>query len=82
MPRSADKSAAAAGYAALSICESLLLALDEQKILSASDVRGVLEDAAATHQGAAQTANDATVHRAAAALLEQMLAHRNRKLRP
>jgi hypothetical protein len=82
MPDTTDKNPAAAGHAALSICESLLLALGELKVLGESDVRGILEDAAATHRGAANATKDAALQRDAAKLIEQVLATRKTALRP
>ena len=38
-----------AGIAALTICESLLLALNDRKVLSEIQIMGVLVDAAAAH---------------------------------
>jgi hypothetical protein len=67
----------AAGCAALAICESLLLALTELKILDDNDARGVLEDAAATHRGAESTAPDAAVHYAAAHMIEHIISVRS-----
>ena len=67
----------AAGIAALAICESLLLALTELKVLDDHDARGVLEDAAAAHRGAESTAPDAGVHNEAAHLIEHILSVRN-----
>ena len=40
-----------AGTAALAICESLLLALNDHKILPEREIMGVLKDAAATKGG-------------------------------
>lgn len=37
------------GAAALAICESLLLALNDRKILPESEIIGILRDAAASH---------------------------------
>lgn len=82
MPDATDKNPAAAGHAALSICESLLLALGELKVLGEGDVRGILEDAAATHRGAADATKDANLQRDAAKLIEQVLATRRTALRP
>lgn len=76
MPQQTDKTSAAAGFAALSICESLLLALSEQKVLRESEVHGILEDAAATHHGAADASQDDAMHKAAATLIELLLAER------
>ena len=67
----------AAGLAALSVCESLLLALGDLKALSRKDLVGVLEDAAAAHRGAGATAQEVAVHREAAAILERIMAGRN-----
>jgi hypothetical protein len=41
-----------AGLAALSICEALLLALNDQGLLPEHEILGVLRDAAATHKNA------------------------------
>jgi hypothetical protein len=67
----------AAGRAALAICESLLLALTELKVLGDHDARGVLEDAAAAHRGAESTAPDAAVHSEAAHLIESIISVRS-----
>ncbi|WP_042446049.1 hypothetical protein [Azospirillum sp. B510] len=40
----------AAGLAALSICESLVIAMVEKGLFTAEEARGVLEDAAAAHR--------------------------------
>ena len=63
----------AAGCAALAICESLLLALTELKILDDGDARGILEDAAATHRGAESSAPDAAVPHVAAHMIEHII---------
>ena len=65
------------GLAALSICESLLLALVDREILDQSEVRGLLEDAAATHRNAERTATNPEVHRAAADLLDSIISGRD-----
>ena len=82
MPDATDKNPAAAGHAALSICDSLLLALGELKVLCENDVRGILEDAATSHRGAVGTTHDAPMHRDAATLIEKLLADRSAALRP
>ena len=48
MPTSND----VAGIAALAICESLLLALNDHKILPEKEILGVLKDAADAHKNA------------------------------
>jgi len=65
------------GLAALSICESLLLALSDLKVLSQQDVRGVLEDAAAAHRSAIGTPQEIEGHRAVAAIIDRVLAGRH-----
>jgi hypothetical protein len=61
----------AAGLAALSVCEALLLSLTENGIIDAAEARGILTDAAAAHRGAAPLADGAgDEHREAAALIE------------
>jgi hypothetical protein len=65
------------GLAALSICESLLLALEESKVLSHRDARGVLEDAAAAHRKAVGTGDDVEGHRVVSAIIDRMLAGRH-----
>jgi hypothetical protein len=72
-----DEKDVAAGCAAFAICESLLLALTELKVLDDDDARGILEDAAATHRGAASTAPDAALHNQAAHLIEHIISVRN-----
>jgi hypothetical protein len=67
----------AAGSAALAICESLLLALTDLKVLDEHELRGVLEDAAAAHRGAETTASDSAVHNEAAQIIEHILSIRN-----
>ncbi|MCW1917518.1 hypothetical protein NX862_02000 [Rhodobacter sp. KR11] len=49
--KSADPSDVA-GHAALAICESLLLALNDRKILPEHEIIGILRDAAAAHSNA------------------------------
>ena len=67
-----------AGLAALSICESMLLALTEAGILDNNEVKGILEDAAAAHRNAVGKADGAAAeHLDAAVLIERMLAGRD-----
>jgi hypothetical protein len=77
MTSTTDINEVAAGCAALAICESLILALTELKVLDDNDARGVLEDAAATHRGAESTAPDAAVHAAAAHMIEHIISVRS-----
>jgi len=70
------------GMAALSICEALLLALNDAKVLPESEIMGVLEDAAATHENAGGSEADVEMHRAAAALIHRIIAGGNSGRRP
>lgn len=60
-----------AGHAALSICESLLLALNDRNILPESEIIGVLRDAATTHAQA--TVGDLDMHREVVKLIERII---------
>ncbi|MEQ8365075.1 MAG: hypothetical protein RIB61_00055 [Roseicyclus sp.] len=64
---------ASAGIAALSICESLLLALNDNRVLSEAEIRGVLEDAAASLDGASVPGEDGQLQRAASASINRIL---------
>jgi hypothetical protein len=65
-----------AGTAALAICESLLLALNDHKILPETEIVGILSDAAAGHENAPPGDRDA-LHTAVAALINGILASGN-----
>lgn len=65
------------GIAALSICEALLLALNDAKILPEREILGVLEDAAATHEGAGGAGLDYEEHKAVASLIRKIIAGGN-----
>ncbi len=65
-----------AGSAALSICESLLLALNDRKILPENEILGILTDAAAAHEFAPDGDNT-EMHTAVAALINGILAGGN-----
>lgn len=61
----------AAGLAALSICEAILLSLTENAIIDEAEARGILTDAAEAHRAAAPPADGhAGLHAAAAALIK------------
>ena len=75
----------AAGVAALSVCESLLLSLTDTGIIDAAEAKAILVDAAAAHRGAVPLADgDADVHEEAATLLEAIIENGNsvRRARP
>ncbi len=64
-----------AGQAALSICEALLLAMNDRGLLPEHEILGILRDAAATHENA--VGPDAEMHRAIAALINRIIAGGN-----
>jgi len=65
------------GIAALSICEALLLALNDAQVLPESEIIGVLKDAAASHENADGTQADRVVHAAVAAQINRIIAGGN-----
>jgi hypothetical protein len=69
MPQEAEY----AGMAALSICESLLLALNDHKLIQESEILGILRDAAAAHENAEAAQGDAEAHKAVAALINRII---------
>lgn len=73
MPEISDVS----GTAALAICESLLLALNDRNILHEHEIVGILHDAAAAHSNDAGEDGNADLHRAVAALINGILAGGN-----
>ncbi len=66
-----------AGTAALAICESLLLALNDRKILPEKEIVGILTDAAGAHHAIPDGHADKELHRAVAALINGILAGGN-----
>ena len=61
-----------AGAAALAICESLLLALNDHNVLPERAIVGILEDAANSHENAPAGDRDA-LHAAVAKLINGIL---------
>ncbi|MFD0909930.1 hypothetical protein [Ruegeria arenilitoris] len=70
------------GMAALSICESMLLAMNDRNLLSEREVVGILRDAAKTHEGAGVTDGEIEAHRAVAVLINRIIAGGNSVRRP
>jgi len=66
-----------AGSAALSICESLLIALNDLKIIDDKETRAVLQDAAETHRNAIPGSVNPGEHRAIAALIDRIVDGKN-----
>lgn len=61
------------GMAALAICESLLLALNDRKILPEIEILGVLVDAAAAHTNAPKGDGREAMHAGVAALIQRII---------
>ena len=66
-----------AGNAALAICESLLLALNDRNILPEREIVGILQDAAAAHAHDSDNDDQGEMHKAVAALIHGILAGGN-----
>lgn len=66
-----------AGTAALSICESLLLALNDLGILPEAEIVGILTDAAAVHRAPPPGDGQEELHRAVTALIDALVAGGN-----
>lgn len=66
-----------AGNAALAICESLLLALNDRNILPEREIVGILQDAAAAHANDSAHDGQEEMHKAVAALINAILAGGN-----
>lgn len=66
-----------AGTAALAICESLLLALNDRNILPEKEIVGILRDAAAAHANDPGEDGMADLHKSVASLINGILAGGN-----
>jgi hypothetical protein len=78
MPDDSDYS----GMAALTICEALLLAMNDHGLLAEHEIVGLLRDAAATHENVAGSDPEKDVHRAVAGLINGIIAGGNSCRRP
>ena len=65
------------GTAALAICESLLLALNDRKILPEHEIMGILRDAAAAHENDPGEDGNAKLHMAVAELINSIISGGN-----
>ena len=72
-----DLHSTASGLAALSICESLLLAMGDLKIMGSQDAIGVITDAAAAHRGAGVSVQDIAMHAEITAILDRIISGGN-----
>ncbi len=74
--------AAVTAAAALSICESLLLALNDRNVLPEREIVGILHDAAAAHENHSQEAGKPDLHIAVALLINTIIDGGNSVRRP
>ncbi len=65
------------GTAALAICESLLLALNDRNVLPEKEILGILKDAAAAHRHAPKEDGQSALHNAVADLITGIIAGGN-----
>lgn len=65
------------GTAALAICESLLLALNDRNVLPEAEIVGILKDAAAAHHHTPKDDGRTELHAAVADLINGILAGGN-----
>ena len=70
------------GIAALSICEALMLAMNDHGILPEHEILGVLHDAAAAHENAVGPAADREMHEAVAGMINRIISGGNSVRRP
>ena len=63
----------ASGVAALSICESLLLALGDRNVMNEREIVGVIADAADAHRFAGGSAGDSKLHVEVTAILDRII---------
>ncbi len=70
------------GIAALTICEALLLALNDANILPESEIMGILRDAASSHENAGGTEAELKMHGAVATQINRIIAGGNSVRRP
>jgi len=68
-----SKSTDVSGVAALTILESLLLALNDRKVLPEREILGVLEDAAAAHDNQSSGSESGQLHKAVSALINTII---------
>jgi hypothetical protein len=61
------------GSAALGICESLILALTDCKLITEKDARDLLTDVLTSHSEAAETSQAPDKHRAVAEIVQRIL---------
>ena len=65
------------GSAALSICESLILALQDRNVISEKDTRDLLTDVVTAHEDACAASQSPEKHQAVVSILRRILAGTN-----
>lgn len=66
-----------AGNAALTICESLLLALNDRDMMPEHEIIGILKDAAMTHEQAPDGDGNEEMHKAVGVVIRKIIAGGN-----
>ncbi len=69
-----------AGVAALSICESILLCLVDNSVITTAEAQGILEDAASVHINAAMLNHTPNMHQQVAELITSLTAGRSTQM--
>lgn len=72
----------ASGVAALSICESLILAMGDLNIMGEKDAIGVISDAASAHRNAGSSEGEISLHKEVTSILDRIIAGGNSVRRP
>ncbi len=62
-----------AGTAALAVCESLLLSLNDAKVLPEAEIIAILRDAAATHEATSGTPKEEELGKAVSKLINRII---------
>lgn len=71
-----------AGLASRSICEALLLAINDHRLLPEHEIVAVHRDAAASHENAMGSEAEMELHQSVAALINRIIAGGNSVRRP
>lgn len=82
MSENSDVRGIAAGMAALSICESLILAMGDLKIMGEAAAIGIIKDAANAHRDIGATTTDKALNLEVVAILERIIEGGNSVRRP
>ena len=72
MPKQLNANPTAEGRAALAICESMLIALSDLKVITHQAARDMLKDAASAHRGAGGNVEQAASHEAVAVIIDRV----------